>query len=92
MVLVQNDALGEPYQAAPRSHPRVRGNPVITGLVPVIHVLLFCGQDVDGRVKPGHDELEVGPDRKQGKRSTPHAFFFTSLMLEKMMPSARSLV
>jgi hypothetical protein len=30
---------------------------VITGLVPVIHVLLpFCGdKDVDGRVKPGHD-------------------------------------
>jgi hypothetical protein len=30
---------------------------VITGLVPVIHVLLsFLGdKDVDGRVKPGHD-------------------------------------
>jgi len=31
--------------------------PVITGLVPVIHVLLsFQGhKDVDGRDKPGHD-------------------------------------
>jgi hypothetical protein len=31
---------------------------VITGLVPVIHVLTsFSGdEDVDGRVKPGHDE------------------------------------
>jgi hypothetical protein len=31
---------------------------VITGLVPVIHVLLsFSGdKDVDGRVKSGHDE------------------------------------
>jgi hypothetical protein len=27
------------------------------GLVPGIHVLLFCGcKDVDGRDKPGHDE------------------------------------
>jgi len=26
------------------------------GLVPGIHVLLFCaGKDVDGRDKPGHD-------------------------------------
>ncbi len=31
---------------------------VITGLVPVIHVFLLLGvaEDVDGRVKPGHDE------------------------------------
>ena len=30
---------------------------VITGLVPVIHVLLSMEtKDVDGRVKPGHDE------------------------------------
>src|SRR5712692_4150523 len=35
---------------------------VITGLVPVIHVLLsFSGdKDVDGRVKPGHDERREG--------------------------------
>jgi hypothetical protein len=34
---------------------------VITGLVPVIHVLIsFWGdEDVDGRVKPGHDQQEV---------------------------------
>ena len=33
---------------------------VITGLVPVIDVLLaiFGAKDVDGRVKPGHDELD----------------------------------
>ncbi len=31
---------------------------VITGLVPEIHVvLLSMDEDVDGRVKPGHDEL-----------------------------------
>jgi hypothetical protein len=31
---------------------------VITGLVPVIHALLSFSEDedVDGRVKPGHDE------------------------------------
>jgi hypothetical protein len=31
---------------------------VITGLVPVIHVLLSLAgcKDVDGRVKPGHDD------------------------------------
>ena len=29
---------------------------VMPGLVPGIHVLL-CHQDVDGRVKPGHDEV-----------------------------------
>jgi hypothetical protein len=26
------------------------------GLVPGIHVLLSVAKDVDGRVKPGHDE------------------------------------
>jgi len=28
------------------------------GLDPGIHAFLSCGQDVDGRVKPGHDERE----------------------------------
>jgi hypothetical protein len=28
------------------------------GLVPGIHVFL-CGQDVDGRDKPGHDSIEI---------------------------------
>src|SRR5690242_640398 len=33
------------------------------GLVPGIHVLLFrCAKDVDGRVKPGHDE-PIEPDQ-----------------------------
>ena len=36
---------------------------VITGLDPVIHVFLFCGdEDVDGRVKPGHDAGESSND------------------------------
>jgi hypothetical protein len=30
---------------------------VITGLDPVIHVLLSLPQTVDGRVKPGHDGM-----------------------------------
>jgi hypothetical protein len=29
------------------------------GLEPGIHVFLFRGQDVDGRDKPGHDELRL---------------------------------
>jgi hypothetical protein len=27
------------------------------GLVPGIHVFLCCNKDMDGRDKPGHDEL-----------------------------------
>jgi hypothetical protein len=41
-------------------HERSSVNPVvITGLVPVIHVLLSLAgsEDVDGRVKPGHDSV-----------------------------------
>jgi hypothetical protein len=30
---------------------------VMSGLVPGIHVFLRDVKDVDGRVKPGHDEL-----------------------------------
>jgi hypothetical protein len=40
-------------------HVRALDRPsfVITGLVPVIHVYSLSGcKDVDGRVKPGHDE------------------------------------
>jgi hypothetical protein len=29
---------------------------VMPGLVPGIHVFLWCSKDVDGRDKPGHDE------------------------------------
>jgi len=29
------------------------------GLDPGIHAFSCCGQDVDGRVKPGHDEGEI---------------------------------
>jgi hypothetical protein len=28
------------------------------GFMPGIHVFLVCDQDVDGRDKPGHDEVE----------------------------------
>ncbi|MGJ4962369.1 hypothetical protein, partial [Bradyrhizobium sp. HKCCYLRH3061] len=35
------------------------------GLVPGIHVVLRMPSDVDGRDKPGHDDLE------RGERSTP---------------------
>jgi hypothetical protein len=30
--------------------------PVMAGLVPAIHVLLCCNEDVDARDKRGHDE------------------------------------
>jgi len=43
-----------------------RGNDpllVMPGLVPGIHVLSCHGQDVDGRVKPGHDDVETGGTR-----------------------------
>nr|QDF36403.1 hypothetical protein FJN17_01865 [Bradyrhizobium symbiodeficiens] len=39
-----------------------RGNdglPVMPGLVPGIHVLSCHGQDVDGRVKPSHDDAKA---------------------------------
>jgi hypothetical protein len=41
---------------------------VITGLVPVIHVLLpgLGDKDVDGRVKPSHDE------KKEYRKTTSH--------------------
>jgi hypothetical protein len=34
---------------------------VMPGLVPGIHVFLFLGQDVDGRVKPGHHKERGEP-------------------------------
>jgi len=39
----------------------LKENSVITGLGPVIHVLLsLCAdKDVDGRVKPGHDAVQT---------------------------------
>ncbi len=36
---------------------------VMPGLVPGIHVLLSVLNDVDGRDKPGHDDVET-PERK----------------------------
>ncbi|WP_175361095.1 hypothetical protein [Bradyrhizobium sp. STM 3843] len=41
---------------------------VMAGLVPAIHVFGSAGkEDVDARVKPGHDD-----DDEQSKRSSPH--------------------
>ena len=40
-------------------HDASTSTAVITGLVPVIHVLRAAFEDVDGRVKPGHDEEET---------------------------------
>jgi hypothetical protein len=77
---------------------------VITGLVPMIHVLLFCVQGKTWMagpfsaktrfaLLPAHD-VEGGEQQaiQAGTAPPPHAFFFTSLMLEKVMPSARSRV
>jgi hypothetical protein len=57
-----------------------------------------CGNGVGGRVKPGHDERRQREREREREReaetagvAAPYAFFFTSLMLEKTMPSARSL-
>ena len=42
----------------------------MAGLVPAIHVFSWCtAEDVDARVKPGHDELnggarEIAPNRR----------------------------
>ena len=36
------------------------GLSVMAGLVPGIHVFFFEAEDVDGRVKPGHDGECVG--------------------------------
>ncbi len=42
-------------------HERNHATAVMPGLVPGIHALLLCGtQDVDGRVKPGHDDRKGG--------------------------------
>jgi hypothetical protein len=35
------------------------------GLVPGIHVFLCSKQGVDGRVKPGHDDVNVEPTQPQ---------------------------
>src|ERR1700704_5156429 len=67
---------------------------------PLFRIMLQYSAPVHGIEKPG----VLGPPRGGRHRSggagarahrtlsAPHAFFFTSLMLEKLMPSARSLV
>jgi hypothetical protein len=48
-----------------RLREAIQNSTVITGLVPVIHVLLsyYGDKDVDGRVKPGHDRKQKTPER-----------------------------
>jgi hypothetical protein len=64
-----------------RHHRAWPGDPILT--------FWLGGKGVDGRVKPGHDERRETDAASGG---APYAFFFTSLMLEKTMPSARSLI
>ncbi|TYO65240.1 hypothetical protein FXV83_17880 [Bradyrhizobium hipponense] len=41
------------------------------GLVPGIHVLRAAWQDVDGRVKPGHDAVETSAFKLPGHIRSP---------------------
>jgi len=42
------------------AHPTIyRSLLVMPGLVPGIHVLLSSSKGVDGRVKPGHDDINI---------------------------------
>jgi hypothetical protein len=45
------------FEARKGAHLRMAILLVMPGLVPGIHVLLFSSKDVDGRVKPGHDDI-----------------------------------
>ena len=40
----------------------------MAGLVPAIHDLLSCKEDVDARVKPGHDETGIGEHAEGDKK------------------------
>ncbi len=53
------------YVGLPRRWTGAVCDSVMPGLVPAIHVVLRMPSDVDGRDKPGHDDLE------RGERSTP---------------------
>jgi hypothetical protein len=50
------------------------------GLEPGIHVFLFRGQDVDGRDKPGHDELRL-PCRNAAAQVNPKPQFGRSRLM-----------
>jgi hypothetical protein len=50
--------MGGDLSTAPHSAPA--GVTVMRGLVPRIHVLSVALKDVDGRDKPGHDEVKSG--------------------------------
>jgi hypothetical protein len=48
----------------------LRALSVMAGLDPAIHDFLFCEEDVDARVKPGHDERK----NRGRERSRPFSF------------------
>ena len=49
----------ERHQSSNFEKPKSLSNLVMPGLVPGIHVFLSISKkDVDGRVKPGHDETQ----------------------------------
>ncbi|CCD95421.1 hypothetical protein BRAO375_4270017 [Bradyrhizobium sp. ORS 375] len=50
-----------------RLTPLLIGYSVMPGLVPGIHVVLSVPADVDGRDKPGHDDVE-SCSYKKGRR------------------------
>ena len=52
------------------------------GLVPGIHVLLHVNQDVDGRDKPGHDELPL-------IKPTPMRQTWTAVRTRPALPNTR---
>ena len=54
------------------------------GLVPAIHVFLACGEDVDGRIKPGHDGKAERADHGAmltGEKSTNQLFGCTNPLI-----------
>jgi hypothetical protein len=60
------------------------------GLVPGIHVLLLGGKDVDGRVKPGHDD-EITRDAEVSTASQPMSRGSASVHLPAAKLSSASL-
>ena len=46
------------------------------GLVPGIHAFLFGTRDVDGRVKPGHDEMRKNNKGEENMKLTPQQIEF----------------
>src|ERR1700736_5267074 len=92
----KNDTLHERYQAGPRSHLRVRGRGFRDQC---LHVPVVVPREGGGPSTPrllgsiiGVSGILGRPVKPGDDTGTPPAFFFTSVVLEKMMQSARSLV